>query len=115
MPLVKQISSADRRALKARAHTLDPVVILGSAGLTTGVVAEIDRCLKANELIKIRMLEHDRPQRAELLARICELTGASPVQQIGKILVIYRAKSESSAPEPPPATTTQRSAFRRRP
>ncbi|OGA50809.1 MAG: hypothetical protein A3G25_14430 [Betaproteobacteria bacterium RIFCSPLOWO2_12_FULL_63_13] len=111
---MKQISSADRRALRARAHALNVVVIVGSAGLTTSVMAEIERCLKANELIKIRMLEHDRRQRTELLARICELTGASPVQHIGKILVVHRAKSESSTPEPSPGAKMQQRVSRRR-
>ena len=96
---MKQINSADRRSLRARAHVLHPVVIVSSAGLADSVVAEIERCLKAHELIKIRVFSDDRLQRADLLAQICERTGASPVQHIGKILVVYRQKPEPPAPE----------------
>ena len=100
---MKQLNSADRRTLRARAHALHPVVIVSSAGLADSVVAEIERCLKAHELIKIRVFSDDRLQREQLLAQICERTGASPVQHIGKILVVYRAKPEPPAPKRSPA------------
>lgn len=102
MRRMKQINPADRRALRARAHALHPVVIVSSAGLADSVVAEIERCLKAHELIKIRVFSDDRPQREELLAQICERTGASPVQHIGKILVVYRRQPEPPKPKRPP-------------
>ena len=98
MPVMKPISPAERRSLKARAHALNPVVIVSGAGLSEGVVAEIDRCLKAHDLIKIRIAGEDKLQREALLAQVCERTGASPVQHIGRVLVVYREN-----PEPPPA------------
>lgn len=100
---MKQLNSADRRTLRARAHALRPVVIVSSAGLADSVVAEIGRCLKTHELIKIRVFSDERLQREDLLAQICERTGASPVQHIGKILVVYRAKPEPPAPKRSPA------------
>lgn len=103
MHRMKQLSSADRRSLRARAHPLHPLVIVSSAGLADGVTAEIERCLKAHELIKIRVFSDDRLKREELLAQICERTGASAVQHIGKILVIYREKPEPPAPKRAPA------------
>ena len=85
---------AERKALKGRAHKLNPVVIVGSKkGLTDEVVAEIERALKAHELIKIRA-EADRDAREVFLQAICERTGAGAVQHIGKILVIYRKNDE---------------------
>jgi RNA-binding protein len=104
MCAMKQLNSADRRSLRARAHALSPVVILSSAGLADSVMAEIERCLKAHELIKIRVFSDDRQQREQLLAQICERTGASPVQHIGKILVVYREKPQPPAPKRAPAT-----------
>jgi len=103
MYAMKQLSSADRRTLRARAHALSPVVIISSAGLADSVVAEIERCLKAHELIKIRVFSDDRLQRGDLLAQICQRTGASPVQHIGKILVVYRQKPAPPAPKRAPA------------
>ena len=74
--------------------------MLGGAGLTSSVINEIDRCLNAHKLIKIRVLESDRQQREELIAQICEVTGATPIQHIGKILVIYREEPVPSGSEP---------------
>ena len=92
MPL--QLSPAERRALKARAHALEPTVLVGSAGLTPAVAAEIDRNLTAHELIKVRVMGDDRDAREDILKRICDGLGAAPVQHIGKILVVYRPKPE---------------------
>ncbi|MCZ7563905.1 MAG: YhbY family RNA-binding protein [Burkholderiales bacterium] len=93
------LTPAARQALKARAHALAPVVLVGAGGLTPAVFAEIDRALAAHELIKIRVAGEDRTARERLLARICERSGSVPVQHIGKILVVYRERVE-----PPPAS-----------
>jgi RNA-binding protein len=79
-----------RKALRARAHALDPVVMIGEAGLSRGVLAELDRSLKSHELIKVRVLGADRHAREALLAEICARAGAQPVQHIGRVLVIFR-------------------------
>ncbi|MGZ8197550.1 MAG: YhbY family RNA-binding protein [Burkholderiales bacterium] len=89
---MNQLTPADRKRLKARAHHLQPVVIIGNAGLTAQVLSEIDGNLKSHELIKIRVLGDDRSTLDALLADVCEAIGASPVQRIGKILVIYRSR-----------------------
>lgn len=92
-----ELSPARRRELKARAHALDPVVLIGGAGLSPTVLAEIDRGLKSHELIKVRVNGADRPRREAILEEICRRTGAQPVQHIGKILVIFRENPEPSA------------------
>jgi len=78
--------------LKARAHPLEPVVIIGGKGLTDEVVKEVDRALTAHELIKVRAPSLDRDARDEALKTLCEKTGAEAVQQIGKVLVLFRKK-----------------------
>jgi putative YhbY family RNA-binding protein len=89
---MQQLTPAQRRELKARAHHLTPVVMIGDSGLTPQVVREIEAALKAHELIKVRVLGDDRDTRAALVTAVCEETGAAPVQQIGKILVFYRPR-----------------------
>lgn len=88
------ISPAERRALKARAHALDPVVLIGDGGVTDAVVAEIERALKAHELIKVRAGGMEREARELAMAEICERTGAEPVQAIGKIMVLWKESPE---------------------
>ena len=89
------LSPAERKSLKARAHSLEPVVIIGGKGLTDEVVAEIDRALQAHELIKIRAAALERAEREQALGAICEKTGADAVQHIGKVLVLYRKNDEA--------------------
>src|SRR5665811_345836 len=83
------LDTAERKALKGLAHHLDPVVIIGDAGLTDNVLAEIRRALAVHELIKIRVFGDDRVARDQYLSTICEKTGCAPVQRIGKLLVVY--------------------------
>lgn len=91
------LSPAERQELKGRAHTLDPVVIVGAEGLSAAVIAEIDRALKSHELIKVRV-NADRSARDAILKEICSKTGAQAVQHIGKILVVFRQRPVDSAP-----------------
>lgn len=88
------LTPAQRRALKARAHHMHPVVMIGDAGLTPTVLREIDINLKSHELIKIRVLGDDRSARAELIDAICTPLDAVAVQHIGKILVIFRPRPD---------------------
>ena len=93
------LSPARRQELKGRAHTLEPVVRIGGSGLSTSVLAEIDRSLKSHELIKVRVNGADRATRESILEDICRQTGAQPVQHIGKILVLFRENPEAADPE----------------
>jgi RNA-binding protein len=93
------LTPADRSALRARAHALDPVVMIGGGGLSDGVLSEIDASLKAHELIKVKVAGEDRATRDTMLARICEATGAEAVQSIGRMLVLWRARPEVTEDE----------------
>jgi putative YhbY family RNA-binding protein len=111
------LSSVQRRELKARAHSLKPVVLIGASGLTPAVLAEIDRSLKSHELIKLRAAGTDRGAREALLAEICLRSGAHPVQRIGKIFVVFRENPElkartASAAQRPKAAPRVRTATR---
>jgi putative YhbY family RNA-binding protein len=99
---MKDLNPAQRRALRARAHHLHPVVALSQNGLSDAVLAEIERSLKAHELIKVRVYGEDREARNALMERICGALDAAPVQHIGNILVIYRENPEPET-EPRPA------------
>ena len=91
--LTAALSPAGRKALRAQAHHLQPVVMIGEAGLTEQVLREIELHLRRHELIKIRVLGEARAERRALIAAICEATGAQAVQHIGKMLVVYRPRS----------------------
>ncbi|HUL97080.1 MAG TPA: ribosome assembly RNA-binding protein YhbY [Usitatibacter sp.] len=90
------LTAKKRSELRARAHKLSPIVIIGDKGLTDEVLAEVDRSLKAHELIKVRAATADRDAREIFFEKICEALGAQEVQEIGKILVVYRENPEKT-------------------
>ncbi|HCE8948284.1 TPA: ribosome assembly RNA-binding protein YhbY [Morganella morganii] len=76
--------------LKALAHHLNPVVMIGNNGLTEGVLAETEVALTHHELIKVKIAGEDREMKTLIADAIVRETGAYNVQIIGKILVLYR-------------------------
>ena len=99
-----EITSEERRALRARAHALNPVVSISQNGLSEAVLLEIARSLDSHELIKIRVFNDKREEREAYLKTICEQLEAAPVQHIGKLLVVWRpAPEDKAAPKSRPA------------
>lgn len=88
------LTTAQRQFLKGLAHTLSPVVIIGEKGLTDAVIKETGQALKAHELIKVKAGSNEKETRSEWMEKICAALEAEPVQQIGKVLVIYRASDK---------------------
>ncbi|STQ92638.1 RNA-binding protein YhbY [Janthinobacterium lividum] len=89
-----KLTPVERSALRAEAHALKPIVIIGEAGLTPAVLKEIDLGLDSHGLIKVRVFGDDREARVGMYDTICGNLGAAPVQHIGKLLVIYRPKKK---------------------
>lgn len=90
-----KLTPAERSALRSEAHALNPVVLVGEAGLTPAVLKEIDTSLNAHGLIKVRVFGDDRDARIGIYETICEKLGAAPIQHIGKLLVLFRPKKET--------------------
>jgi RNA-binding protein len=88
------LSAAERKELKARAHKLEPIVLIGSKGVSEDVVKEVDRALRTHELIKVRAASLEREDRDGALKMLCERTGAQAVQSIGKVFVMYRKRDD---------------------
>jgi RNA-binding protein len=83
------VNSADKKNFRAQAHTLKPVIMIGQAGLTAAVLAEIELALDTHELIKIR-IRAEKEDRKLISEKICTETGAELIQTIGQITVVYR-------------------------
>lgn len=79
-----------RQQLKAKAHSLKPIVFIGDKGLTEAVINEIDNALTAHELIKIKIRGQEKQERIALSEQLCPAVEADLVQHIGNILVLYR-------------------------
>jgi RNA-binding protein len=87
------VNSADKKKLRAQAHNLKPVIMIGQSGLTAAVMAEIELALDSHELIKVR-IRAEREDRKQISDKICMDTGAALIQTIGQITVIYRVNPD---------------------
>lgn len=93
-----------RRALRARAHHLLPVVAIGQHGLTPAVLHEIDVALLKHELIKVRVASEQRATRDALLSLICKEIECAAVQHLGRIFVLYRDNPDAAKKAAKPDT-----------
>ena len=85
------LTPTQRRVLRAQAHHLQPIIMIGNAGLSAAVKKEIDLALRHHEIIKIKIASGDRQAREQMLTEICDDLAATPVQKIGKTPIVYRA------------------------
>ena len=98
---MKPLTPSERRALRAQAHHLDPVVIVGQHGVTPAVLREIDLALRAHELVKVRVASDDRSVREAALADVAAKLDCAPVQHLGKVLVLWRPDPDRKPPPSP--------------
>lgn len=92
------LTARQRAALKARAHALEPIVLVGQNGLTDAVVAETDRALAAHGLIKVKVGGADRQGRAAVIDELCARTDALAVQTVGRTAVLWRPTEAGDSP-----------------
>ncbi len=86
----------ERKRLRQIGHALQPVVMIGSQGLTDNVVEETLRALNDHELIKVKIAGEDRELRGQLIEQLLERTQAQSVQQIGKIVLLYKKAAQQN-------------------
>ncbi len=85
-----------KRQLRALAHPLKPVVLLGGQGLSEAVLEEIEHALGHHELIKVRIPGMGREEKRLAIEAICARTGAELVQTIGHVAVLFRPRAKDS-------------------
>lgn len=89
-----KLTGKQKSHLRGLAHSLSALVQVGKQGVTEGVVDQIDRCLDAHELIKIKLEVDDQNEFRDVLDELCREVGASLVQTIGHTAVFYRPSKE---------------------
>jgi len=86
-----ELSNSEKRALKARAQLLEPVVKLGHAGMSDAFLRGLDSALTLHGLVKMKFTDF-KDQKRELAPQIAEKTGSTLVMQVGNVAVFYRPK-----------------------
>jgi len=90
------LSDAQRKHLRRLGHDRHPIVMVGQAGLSANLIAELDRALHDHELVKVRARVGDRVERDALLDRLAASTGSELVQRIGHVALYYRRNADKT-------------------
>lgn len=88
------LSKLARSHLRRLSHGLKPVVMIGGKGLSSSVLAELDRALDRHELVKVQLAIDDREARAEAARALADRSSAEIVMQIGKVACLYRRNAD---------------------
>ncbi|MCZ7686642.1 MAG: ribosome assembly RNA-binding protein YhbY [Sandaracinaceae bacterium] len=84
------LNGRQRRHLRSLAHHLEPVIQVGKEGVSPAVVAAADQALADHELIKVRLPQIDREERAEMASALERETGAALAGVTGRVAIYYR-------------------------
>ena len=95
------ITSKQRSYLRSLAHNVDPTVYIGKAGVTDNVLKEIDQCLEARELVKIKIQEGAELDAKATANELAPQLRAEFVQAIGRKFTLYRQSKENRQIELP--------------
>ena len=95
------MTSKQRSYLRSLAHNLDPTVYIGKAGVTDNVIKEIDQCLEARELVKIKLQEGAELDAKTVANELAPGLRAEFVQAIGRKFTLYRESKENKQIELP--------------
>lgn len=85
-----QLTGKQKNYLRGLAHNINPIITIGSNGLSEAVLNELKMALDFHELLKIKLPADDKAAKASLMATICTETDSEPVQLIGRVGVIYK-------------------------
>lgn len=88
------LNGAQRAFLRGLGQRLDAALKLGREGASAAVGAELDRLLRAHELVKVRFLGADRDERAALCDALEALVKAECIGAVGHTALFFRANAD---------------------
>lgn len=95
------LTSKQRAFLRSMGQEEEPILQIGKGGISEQVVKQAEDALEARELIKVRVLRNATLALHEVTEALCEATGAHPVQQVGRVALLYRRSQKNPRIELP--------------
>jgi RNA-binding protein len=83
------LAQSQKKQLRSIGHDLHPLVTVAGNGLSENVITEINRALFDHELIKVKFSVGDREVKSALIADMCKQSGATLVQSVGNVALVY--------------------------
>lgn len=104
------LTSKQRAYLRKLAHSLKPVVLVGSDGVSAAVLASVVEAFNTRELLKVKLQEGAPLDVGEAATSMShQIDGVHAVQTIGRTVVLYRPDPDDPEIELPPSTTASAS------
>lgn len=88
------LSESQKKHLRSIGHHLNPVIMVGDAGVSEPLLKEFDSTIDHHELIKVKVRAGDREQRDAIIGELCERGSAQLVARIGNIALLFRRNAE---------------------
>ena len=78
--------------LKAEANQLSPILNIGKNGVTDTLIEELNKQIKANRLVKVRVLKsaEDGKDLKDIAEEIAAATRSNLIEVRGRTVVLYR-------------------------
>ena len=90
------LTGAQKSFLRGLGQTLQPALKLGKGGATPAFFAELQKLLRAHELVKIRFLGTERDERPVLCTQIADEGRCLCVGTVGHTALFYRQNPDPS-------------------
>lgn len=92
MPLTDE----QKKRLRGLGHSLKPVILVGSGGLSASLLEEFDRSLAHHELMKVKLNVGDRDERDRMITELCAHSQATLVQRVGHVALLFLRRRKDS-------------------
>lgn len=91
------LTGAQKSHLRGLGQRLPDHLNVGRAGLTPAFFAELQKLLRAHELVKLRFVGADRDERAGLCERVADEGRCVCVGAVGHTALFYRQNPDEKA------------------
>ncbi len=88
------LTGAQKSFLRGQGQKLDATLKIGKGGLTPAFFTELQKLLKAHELVKLRFLGAEREERETLCTQIADEGRCVCVGAVGHTALFYRQNPE---------------------
>lgn len=89
---MENLKGSQQKYLRAQAHHLKPLVIIGAKGVTEQLIDSVDIALNDHELIKVKFGDF-KESKNEMAEEIAKATRSERVGLIGNIAILFRQHS----------------------
>jgi RNA-binding protein len=90
---MEQLKGSQRKYLRAQAHHMKPLVIIGVKGITEQLLGSVDLALTDHELIKVKFGDFKESKKV-ISEEIAKATHSELVGLIGNIAILYRQQPD---------------------